>query len=152
MWWNRPRRIEIKVKQSSNYSQWRNFRDLVLSNNPARSSSPSPKTGQERSATFKSNSLFKPSHSAPSRSLTSSSTSQPKTSPPSPSPRSSSFRRSPRKLSRCGQSSGPFNSFNSYQSGPARSESNSSSSSNSRVAQEARETHSRWTVTQSITM
>ena len=103
MWWNRPRRIEIKVKQSSNYSQWRNFRDLVLSNNPARSSSPSPKTGQERSATFKSNSLFKPSHSAPSRSLTSSSTSQPKTSPPSPSPRSSSFRRSPRKLSRAGQ-------------------------------------------------
>ena len=83
MWWNRPRRIEIKVKQSSNYSQWRNFRDLVLSNNPARGSSPSPKTGQERSANFKSNSLFKPSHSAPSRSLTSSSTSQPKTSSPS---------------------------------------------------------------------
>ena len=56
---------------------------LVLSRNSARSSSPTPKTGQERSATFTSNSLFKSSDLAPSRSLTSSSTSRPKTSSPS---------------------------------------------------------------------
>ena len=122
-----------------------NYQNDRKSWNPSRSSCPTSETDQERSAISKSKSFFKPFHSAPSRSLTSSRASWPQTLSPSPSPRS--YLPSEEVWESCGESSGPFNSFNSHKSGSDQIQ--VPLSHPTLKALKARDTHSRWKVTQS---